>query len=427
MIADKLPVRILGIVLLVVAGVLPSSGGVRADDNELQVDDDHVQCPLAQYITIQAAVTAAATIPGTQKIHVCAGNYTENVMIGADNSVDIFGDGSGQTFVRPLPATSGPVFDATDSGIVTIEKLTVDGLSAMAGPGPLGIRYQQTSGRIKDIEVLNIRDAAGAGQSAAIRINSTGAPVNVDVEDNLVNNWTRVGIMGNGPGVTIHVEDNMIIGPKPPKVWAPNGIQISRAAHAVVNGNEVHDASIGIIPPNAGSGILLFCAGPTTVQGNKIFASDTGVNLEDNAHAKVIGNEVHDSTFDAYPLLSGVAVMFDLTGPFPAGCPGGVQATVDNTLEGNKAFGNSRDGVHLEGFAGQLGPSFNRILNTDINISGRDGLRVMSGANNHFVNNSMENSIEHDAHDDQVPTPNSWRSNDCNSVSQQNQPGLCQN
>jgi parallel beta-helix repeat protein len=395
-------------------------GGSALGSSKLEVDDDLAQCQQAQYTSIQAAVTAAAALPGTQRIHVCEGTYTENVMI--DSSIQLHGDGAEKTFVHPV--LGGPAFDATDAGRVTIEKLTVDGLSALSG-NSLGIRYQQTSGLIKDVAVLNVRDSAGVFQSVGIRINSTGANVNVRVEDNRVENWTRVGVMGNGPGVTIHVEDNLIVGPIPPKTHAPNGVQISRGARALVKGNEVHDAAIGLDPPNAGSGILLFCAGRTTVEGNKIFSSDTGVNLEDNSDARVIGNEVHDSAFDAYPLLSGVAVFFDPNPPFSLGCPGGPQATANNTFEGNKAFNNGRDGVHLEGFALQPGPSDNRILNTDIKTSGRDGLRVVNGANNRFVNNTMENSLEHDAHDDQIPTPNVWNSNDCKSADPENQPGLC--
>lgn len=406
-----------------------------AHGSDLIVDDDKLQCPAAQFLTIQSAVVAATAMPGTQKIRICAGTYAENVLIGpdADTRFEIFGDGAEKVFVTGVPGVTGlpltpAIFDVLNvSGGVVIEKLTVDGKSALIG-NPIGIRYQQTSGLLKDLAVLNVRDAAGVGQSVGIRINSSdGTPVNARVEDNLVQNWTRVGIMGNGPGVNIHVEDNLITGPELPKMHAPNGVQISRGAAALVKGNTVRNASIGIVPPNAGSGILLFCPAFTVVQGNKIFDSDTGVNLEDSAMAGVIGNEVSNSLFDAYPVLSGVAVFFGLTAPFPVGCPGGLQASDNNLIEGNKAFNNGRDAVHLEGFALQPGPSSNRIKNTDIKTSGRDGLRVVTGLGNRFVNNVMENSVEHDAHDDQMPTLNIWIDNICKSLNKENQPGLCKN
>ncbi len=416
---------------LTLAGSVGLGAGRVSAQGGLKVDDDKVQCPDAPYTTIQAAVTAAAGLPGKQAIRVCPGTYVENVLIGANNSLEIFGDGMDKVTVRPVPGTPGPAFDALDSGSVTIEKLTVDGQSALTG-NSLGIRYQQTSGRIKDTAVLNIRDAAGAGQSVGIRINSTGPNVNVRVEDNLVRNWTRVGVLGNGPGVNIHVEDNSIRGPVAPKVHAPNGVQISRGAEALVKGNEVRDASIGIVPPNAGSGILLFCPGPTVVEGNKIFSSDTGVNLEDASNARVIGNETTGSAFDAYPLLSGVAVFFGLNVPFPVGCPGGPQATANNLLEGNKASTSGRDGVHLEAFAAQPGPSNNRVFNTEVRTSVRDGIRIDQGAGNRVVNNSMQGSGEHDAHDETVGTgtggtANTWTNNECKSPNKQNKPGLCKN
>lgn len=417
---NKRAIRVISIGLLLLAGSGPGAIRVQADGEELRVGS----CQDAQYATIQAAVAAAALMPGTQKIHVCEGTYTENVIIGPNNPVEIFGDGRDKTFVRPVPLTPGPVFDATDSDTVKIEKLTVDGLSLMTGT-PLGIRYLRTSGLIKDTAVVNIRDVTGASPGVGIRIDGPAATVRV--EDNRVLNWTRVGIMGNGLGVNIQIEDNLIIGPTPPKIHAPNGVQVSRGAVGLVKGNVIYDASIGLVPPNAGSGILCFCAGPTTVEGNKISDSDTGVNLEDNANARVIGNEVSDSAYDAYPLLSGVAVFFgDPIGGL--GCPGGVQATIGNFHEGNKAFENGRDAVHLEGFAVLPGPSNNDILNTDIKTSGRDGLRVVNGAGNRFFNNTMEKSVEHDAHDDQIPTPNSWKDNNCKSASKENQPGLlCKN
>src|SRR3954452_1538433 len=61
--------------VVVVAAAIASllgAGGVRAASGML-VDDDKVQCPTAQFTSIQAAVTAAA--PGTT-ITVCPGSYS---------------------------------------------------------------------------------------------------------------------------------------------------------------------------------------------------------------------------------------------------------------------------------------------------------------------------------------------------------------
>jgi len=282
---------------------------------------------------------------------------------------------------------------------------------------------QQTSGLIKDTAVLNIRDAAGAAQGLAIRVESTtGAPANVRIEDNLVQNYTRAGIIANGAGVDAWIEDNHVVGPNLPTVWAPNGIQVSRGAVGTVKVNNVNNASPNP-PAGAGSGIIIFCAGPTTVEGNKILAADLGISIGDNQQARVIGNEVRNSTFDAYS-LQFIGTIFG-----PLGCPAFPSPTTNNLLEGNKAFDSGENGVSLASFDPSGAPvTNNQIINTDIKDSGIDGIRVFSLAvGNFLINNQIENSGEHDAHDDNPPAINTWRDNDCNSPPprKENQPGLC--
>jgi pectin methylesterase-like acyl-CoA thioesterase len=64
----------------VCAIALAVRGTALAAPNTLVVDDDKVQCPNADFTSIQAAVTAAT--PGTT-IVVCPGTYTEQVTIPA--------------------------------------------------------------------------------------------------------------------------------------------------------------------------------------------------------------------------------------------------------------------------------------------------------------------------------------------------------
>src|SRR5436305_944551 len=77
----------------------PSSGSM------LIVDDDHADCPNAQYTSIQAAVDAAP--PGAM-IKVCRGTYIEQVSIpaGKDN-LTLFSEGDLQAVIKaPLVMTS---------------------------------------------------------------------------------------------------------------------------------------------------------------------------------------------------------------------------------------------------------------------------------------------------------------------------------
>jgi parallel beta-helix repeat protein len=389
----------------------------------LVVDDDGVECPNADFTTIQAAVDAAAAEPGTQEIRVCKGMYAENVSIGLDNSVVIFGDGVGLTVVKGVAGTAGPIINAADAVQVDIRNLTVDGMSAMANVSVCnGIRYQQTSGTIQDVAVLNIRNASGSCQGIGIRAESTGQSINVQVQDTHVENFTRVGINGNGEGVKIKIVANDVVGPVDPKVWAPNGIQVARGASGTVKNNDISDA----ISPNpsggAGSGIILFCAGKSTVTNNQISNSDLGIAIADNANAKVSNNDVDGSLFEAFSLQYIGTLFGDL------GCPLFPSPTEKNKLINNKATASTENGVSLAGFDPMNAsiPTTNIIKKTDIKDSGIDGIHVFSGEKNRFIKNDIGSSGNLDIVDDTIPTPNTWRKNACHTTSQeQNQLGLC--
>jgi pectin methylesterase-like acyl-CoA thioesterase len=88
--------QFLGIsVFALVISALVGVGQARAAT--LTVDDDHVQCPSAAFVTIQAAVIAAS--PG-DRINVCPGIYHEQVVV--EKPLTISGvDIAGQNW-RPL-------------------------------------------------------------------------------------------------------------------------------------------------------------------------------------------------------------------------------------------------------------------------------------------------------------------------------------
>ena len=278
-----------------------------------------------------------------------------------------------------------------------------------------GIRYDETAGLIKDVAVLNIRDATGSSQGFGIKIQSTsGAVTRVRIEESHLENFTRVGIFGNGLGVKVRIEDNVLIGPVTPNVWAPNGIQVSRGAIGRVRGNEVSEA----ISPNpgagSGSGIILFCAGRSVVSENVFLASDLGVALVDNSKARVTDNEVRDSLFDAYSLQ----IIGSVYGPL--GCPDFPSPTDRNRLEGNEAFNSARFGVVLASIDpfDPTPPSNNRILDNGIEGSAGDGIHVSGGSDNRFKYNVIENSGRFDAVDETTGsgtsgTANRWVDNEC--------------
>lgn len=410
-------------VLILAVTVVAGGAGSAVASSHLEVDDDGAQCPGA-FPTIQAAVDAAAGIPGTQTILVCEGAYPENVSIGAGNPLEITGEGTDKTFVTGVAGTAGPIIDVANAGQVTIEDLTVDGGSALAGGVVWGIRFDQTDGAIRDTRVLNIRDASGASQGIAIRVQSAGATTQVEVDDNLVQNFTRAGINANGIGVDAEIHGNTVMGPLPPKVWAPNGIQVARGAVAHVEGNQVHDATSPVPAAGAGSGILLFCAGPSTVTGNEVFASDLGIALADNQDAVVTGNEVRDSVFDAYT-LQYIGTLFG-----PLGCPTFPSPTMGNALEDNEAVDSGENGISLASFdpTDPIPPSDNTFEENEVRGSRVDGIHVFDGTDNLFQDNEVKDSGDTDCVDDTVGagtagTANTWEDNEGQTSSPA---GLCE-
>src|SRR5262249_12930889 len=102
-----------------------------AHRSRLVVDDDKLECPNAQFSSIQAAVDAAS--PGDE-IHVCKGLYAEQVNIR--KPLEINADNGATLKPSAMQANAASLFDAApiatallvaDTTGVSISGLTVDG------------------------------------------------------------------------------------------------------------------------------------------------------------------------------------------------------------------------------------------------------------------------------------------------------------
>lgn len=443
--------------LLIAASWLLVAARSLADDDD---DDDNAtftvdnppkaDCPTAQYTTIQSAVSAATSMAGAT-IRVCAGTYPENVVI--TSRLNLRGDGPTKVFVTGAPSSAGPIIGVSGAVRVVVRGMTVDGQSQMVGGVVYGIRFTDTSGIIRDMHVLNVRDSSGIAQGIAIRVEGGSSSPQVKVEDNLIRNYVRVGILANaamGP-LEVRIEENEIFGPNPLSANAPNGIQVSRGASGRVEENKVSGATVAPGNPGAGvgSGILLFCAGPTRLKENRVTTSDVGIALADNAGATVSRNRVEDSVFDAYSLQFGLTSLFG-----PLGCPGSIPSfTKNNVLRDNRARDSGENGISLVSFDVNFPdqPKDNTVSKNDIRYSGIDGIAVFNGEDNHFLKNRVrdsgsdgihvfdgadnrfqENRIRgsggFDAHDETTGggtggTADKWKDNECDTSSPS---GLCE-
>jgi len=380
----------------------PKGGG-----GKVVVDDDRLDCPDATFTTIQAAVDS-----GAKDIKVCAGTYAENVVISGD--VKLKGDGAASTWVTGVAGTAGPIIDVLAGSKVNIEKLAVDGGSAMAGGVVYGIRYDAADGKIKEVDVLNIRNPAGNSQGIGVRVQSTsGAKTKVTVERSLVANYTRVGIIGNGAGVDLHVHGNVVTGPALPRVWAPNGIQISRGAKGKVHENLVDNNPSPNLPGGAGSGIIVLCAGKTDVHKNTVRDADFGISISDNVGAKVHDNLVQGSLY---------SIMLQFLGHYwgPSfGC--GISPLRNNDVHKNTLLNSGVIGIGLSNVDTAAldpgSPRENRIHDNRIDGSVA-GIYVWDGIDNKFEKNEIDNSSYADAGDltsggGTAGTANEWKKNKC--------------
>jgi hypothetical protein len=194
------------------------------DDNDhhgpqLLVDNDKVQCPNAQYTSIQTAVNAA---PAGATINVCPGTYPETVRIakpltvrgirvGNENLIlinPVIGAGNTSSLSSGGPVAAIVLVEKTSN--VTLDDLTVDGAnntlgSTCGGPDFVGIFYRNASGRVTNSAVRNIRlfpDTALGCQVGVGIFAQSGNEVNVhrgarlEVFNTSVHDYQKNGITG---------------------------------------------------------------------------------------------------------------------------------------------------------------------------------------------------------------------------------------
>ena len=321
----------------------PASGGT------IIVGNNPVTCPDAQYLTIQAAVTAAN--PGAH-IRVCPGTYVEQVLIpaGKDNLV--------LQSQQPLQAViQAPVVMSSPEAIVRINAQNVDIRQfTIQGPGggpcdslEEGVFVDQGgSAVIEHNHITHIRDNpfGGCQNGLAVLIGRSSMVTtgSATVSHNTIDDFQKGGVVVDNSGSNGNIEKNIVRGVGPTALIAANGIQIGRSANAVVKNNEV---SGNVYTPGSvtSTGILLFQAGTTDIENNKVHDNDTGIyaylsdgtiTLEKNAAVR--------STYDGITVDSspGTQVQHNKTQQNDQGI--GVYATMNATLDNNQAKDNGSNG-----------------------------------------------------------------------------------
>jgi nitrous oxidase accessory protein NosD len=311
----------------------------------LIVDDDQLDCPNAQFMTIQSAVTAA--MPG-DKIKVCRGTYMEQVTIpvGKDG-LTLFAAAAFQAVIKAPPIMMLPkaIVHVNGAHDVTIRHFTITG---PGGTGCDSIRYgvrvdNDGSALITDNHITEIHDTPFSGCQNGHGVNvgrmlldgpTSGSAV---VVHNLIDKYQKGGIFVDNIGSRADVAHNEVVGVGPTLVIAQNGIQVSRGAHGEVHHNKVSQ-NIYAPPGTVATGILLFMDPVAYVHHNDVFLNEDGIGLlQVNATADVSYNNARNNTNDGI-------VVFD-------------NATRDNLISHNKAFENAVLDCHDESIGTHNSPA----------------------------------------------------------------------
>ena len=326
-----------------------SSTSSPSSANMLTVDDNGLDCPNAQFTSIQAAVSAAT--PGAM-IKVCRGTYTEQVTIPAGKDrLTLFSVPDLQAVIKAPIAMADPKAIVRVNGAqnITIRHFTI------TGPGSGGcdsIRYgvrvdDGGSALITDNHITKIRDLLLSGCQ-----NGVGVLIGRNFEctfgfgtvvHNLIDDYQKGGVVVDGqlpdrpdcggggvlapttgppPVSNAEVAYNEIDGAGPTAVLAQNGIQVSRGAIANVHHNVVKD-NIYSPATTTGEGILVYqdSSAQTTVNHNDVYNNTDGIGLYTTSNIEVGWNHSHDNV--AY---DGLFADSD---------------TANNTIEHNMLTGNA--------------------------------------------------------------------------------------
>jgi hypothetical protein len=267
------------------------------------VDDNGLDCLDANQVSIQAAVNAAA--PG-DNIKVCAGVYNEEVDVNKAN-LKLYSTPKRAAIIKAPPtiaASSDKAIVNIAADGVSLERFTVTG----PGPGPCDtLRYGVfvTDGNgvlVKDNRITRIQDTpfSGCQNGIGLRVGSEflGFAADADVTDNLIDNYQKGGVVIDGTGTNVLLQQNRTDGIGPTPITAQNGIQISRGATSEVLENIVEDNTYTLAPTFGATGILLFqLDGGVLVKQNNAQRNDDNVGAYETEGSTIEQNDLVRSTF----------------------------------------------------------------------------------------------------------------------------------
>jgi hypothetical protein len=377
------------LVLAILAGGLVTYGAANSRAAQILVDDDMVQCPGAQFNSIQAAVNAAK--PG-DTINVCAGTYHEQVTVNKKLNIQGFDvNGMNQAIIMPTGVVANSTSTATGNPIaaivlvdstngVNLSNLTIDGSgNAINGCAPnlVGVYYRNSSGMADSLAVRNIKLGSGLeGCQSGLGIfvqSGSGNQSKVTVSNCSVHDYQKNGITANEVGTNANIKGNDVGGLGATPNIAQNGIQVADGAVGTVDSNFVinHIYSPCTDANNCGA-----------VSTNILVADSNGVNVTDNTvgNAQVNiyyqGNNGHVNNNMVFQgrVFDGIDLVGDM-----------------NSANNNSIFDSDSEGVYILGNKNQA--NNNSINEAPVGIFVDSPSSGTQTNGDHFFNTAMDTSF----------------------------------
>ncbi len=256
---------------------------------------DHVVTPGD---SIQAVVDGAT---GGDIVAVESGVYTEQVVL--DGHVTLVGAGRGDTVIRsPSSLARGFTRDGdefspvvlVENGGAAVRNLTVDGDHQGEGNEAfVGVGSHDASVSLEDVEVTGVSDETpgdgrhGFGVFVCV---ADGETYQAEVTRCEVHGYQRGGVVADGAGLGIYVEESHVTGRESDAPVRQNGVQVSDVDRATVVGCTVSDNYHA--ETTLASGVAVIDADDAFVAWNTVARNDIGVTAQRTAAAVVRRNNV---------------------------------------------------------------------------------------------------------------------------------------
>jgi parallel beta-helix repeat protein len=375
-------------------------------------------CSNPGYNSIQAAVTAA--ISG-DRIKVCAGTYTEQVVVGSGkDNIQLISVQLWKAVIKS-PAVPAPdlgdvtssIVRVTDAHNVTILAFTITG----PGQGPCSLQYgvrvdNSGSANVLGNHIIHVRGEplVFCERGAAVIVGRQTA-ASGKILGNVIEDYQKNGPTVTTAGSNADISYNRVLG-TPNAEEFQNGIQASGGATATVRHNFVAQNRYTL--GGGATGMLFIGPGQVLSEHNTVTSNDYGVYTQVTpAGTSVKESRVKSSALDAVVLDGSNGNQLSHNATEHNGFTGFFLTSdaQNNSIAKNRVSDNDDSGILLNGASNNFVRENHVHSNgTDNGLDQTDGIRINIGSANQLSDNHLKRNVMHDCHDEVYPT-NTWTNN----------------